>query len=94
MFQNIISSIVIMNVDLRCLLDALLESLDQTLESYNQPGDRAEVDTDKPREEKRSSGQTSRILNLITFLISQPSIKAAFINLSQGTGYAITYTVF
>lgn len=40
-----------------------------------------------PKDEARASGQTSRLLSLLSFLMNQPPVKAAFIYLSMAGGW-------
>ena len=73
-------------------MDAVIESMDETLDKYKAQAlprpegapekheENKEVDV---REEVRSSGQTSRILNLLAFVINQAPIKAAFLQLTR-----------
>ncbi len=69
----------------RGLLDGLLESLDATLEKWQSLEDQ-QGRGDQQLQEKmeiRSSGHTSRILTLLSYVMAQPPIKAAFINLTK-----------
>ena len=68
----------------RCLLDAIVASMDTTISRY---GDAAEAGSDQKKEnaeEIRSSGQTARMLALVAHLINQqPAIKAAFLQICK-----------
>ena len=74
---------------LRCLLDAIVASMDATIFRY---GDVAEAGSDQKKEnaeEIRSSGQTARMLALVAHLINQqPAIKAAFLQICK-PGYVL-----
>jgi len=76
----------------RALLDTLLDSMDassmglQQLPTAGVDGSQLE----RSRDEKPSSSQTARILNLFAFLMNQPqaAVKAAVLYLPQ-TGYEL-----
>ena len=76
-------------VFVRCLLDAIIASMDATIFRY---GDAAEAGSDQKKEnaeEIRSSGQTARMLALVAHLINQqPAIKAAFLQICK-PGYVL-----
>ncbi|ELU02702.1 hypothetical protein CAPTEDRAFT_223433 [Capitella teleta] len=71
----------------RCLLDVVTESMDASVD----PHPKDETKKDRPaaealpaaKEHVRASRQTSRILNLLAFLMNQPPIKSAFLHLTQ-----------
>ena len=74
----------------RCLLDAVIASMDATISRYgdaSEPLDQKKENT----EEMRSSGQTARMLALMAYLINQQSaIKAAFLQICR-PGYAFRF---
>ena len=76
-------------VFVRCLLDAIIASMDATIFRY---GDAAEAGSDQKKEnaeEIRSSRQTARMLALVAHLINQqPAIKAAFLQICK-PGYVL-----
>lgn len=72
---------------IRCLLDVVTESMDASVDPH--PKDETKKDRPAaealpaPKEHVRASRQTSRILNLLAFLMNQPPIKSAFLHLTQ-----------
>ena len=69
----------------RCLLDTLLDQLDQAKQSES--GDTTQQEPSAQKETK-SSGEIARILSFISFLMNQAPFKAAFLALVQ-PGYVV-----
>lgn len=63
-----------------------MKSMDATIERLlPEPAPEAEKQEEGQREELRSSGHTSRILNLLAYIMNQPPIKATFLYLCRQT---------
>ena len=76
----------------RSLLDTLLESMNSTTEagrpSRPPPPEGGDQGPEEVQPEFPASSHSSRILNLIAFLMNQAPIKAAFLQLTKG-GYVL-----
>ena len=74
-----------MHLVCRGVLDGLLESMDATIERLLPEGasEAEKHDDSGQREELRSSGHTSRILNLLAYIMNQPPIKATFLHMCK-----------
>ena len=77
----------------RCLLDTLVDSMNATCEAARTPHtESAPGHTEETAVEHSASSHSSRVLNLIAFLMNQAPIKAAFLQLTKG-GYVYLFCI-
>ena len=65
----------------RGLLDTLMESMDASVEHAQKTEQVAATGDEGERPDVPGSGQTARILTLLSFLTSQPCVKAPLMHL-------------